>query len=149
MLQKEGRWSQAAQALGSQTPTLTPHLGPSMLPPPLPSHPGTWGFPQEPGDGMCLLGWRPHLEFILFMKLVAASQAPAPLIPQSPVHVVNKGSNLFIKNRLSSQQATGWLPAPGWEGGQNAGSQGQSRPPLPPFHNPSRCEPHPLWSLTS
>lgn len=98
---------------------------------------------------MCLLGWRPHLEFILFMKLVAASQAPAPLIPQSPVRVVNKGSNLFIKNGLPSPQAPGWLPAPGWEEGQNAGSQGQSRPLLPPHRNPSRRESHPLCSLTS
>lgn len=60
---------------------------------------------QESKDGSCLLGQRPHLESILFIKLVAVSQALAPLIPQSPVRAVNKDSNLFIKNGLPSQQA--------------------------------------------
>lgn len=80
-----------------------------------PTHPGIPGFPQEPKDGICLLGQGPPLEAILFIQLVAASQAPAPSIPQSPVRVVNKDSNLFIKNGLPSQQASGLLPALGRE----------------------------------
>lgn len=55
---------------------------------------------------------------------MAASQAPAPLIPQSPVHVVNKDSNLFIKNGPPSQQASGLLLAPGREGGGEAERRG-------------------------
>lgn len=81
-------------------------LVPQSLIPPFPCHscPHLVLHPvQKSKDGSCLLGQRPHLKLIFFIKLVAVSQALAPLIPQSPVRAVNKDSNLFIKNGLSSQ----------------------------------------------
>lgn len=124
-----------------------PPLVPSVPPPHPRSHPGTLGFPQEPKDGSCLLGQRPHLEFIPFIKLVAASQAPAPLIPQSPVHVVNKDSNLFIKNGPPSQQASGLLPALGREGGGEAergGPRVRATPPGASLGQSPTCSGHSL-----
>lgn len=74
---------------------------------------------QESKDGSCGLGQRPHLESILFIKLVVVSQALAPLIPQSPVRAVNKDGNLFIKIGLPSQQAAA-CPRGGRSGGRVA-----------------------------
>ena len=84
------------------------------------------GFPPG-GQGSCLLSQRPHLERILFITLVAVSQAPVPLIPQSPVRAVNKDSNLFIKNRLPSQQASWLLPVLG-DGGVAGSEPSHPRP---------------------
>lgn len=92
-----------------------PDPPPSEPPPRLPSGPGALGS-LPGGQGGCLLGQRPHLEHIRFMKLVAVSQAPVPLIPQRPVRAVNKDSNLFIKNGPPSPQASRVLPVQGREG---------------------------------
>lgn len=86
---------------------------------------------QESKDGSCLLGQRPHLESILFIKLVAVSQALAPLIPQSPVRAVNKDSNLFIKNLGCLPNRL--LPALGEGGGRTEWPRSQG--------------PYPLWPL--
>lgn len=102
---------------------------PPLDPPPhLPSGLGALGSPPG-GRGGRLLGQRPHLEHIRFMKLVAVSQAPVPLIPQRPVRAVNKDSNLFIKNGPPSPQASRVLLISGREG---LGRPRVRATPLPP-----------------
>lgn len=103
---------------------------PPLDPPPhLPSGLGALGSPPG-GRGGRLLGQRPHLEHIRFMKLVAVSQAPVPLIPQRPVRAVNKDSNLFIKNEPPSPQASRVLLISGREG---LGRPRVRATPLPPW----------------
>lgn len=108
----EGKEASAARP----EPQAARPLSLSETPHPLPSlQAGSSGFPSR-RPRRPLLGQRPHLERIRFMKLVAVSQALVPLIPQRPVRAVNKDSNLFIKNGPPSPQASQALPVRGREG---------------------------------